>query len=231
MSVTIVQSKSQVSKWVKRGLLVGTGLSVAAFVGGVMSAQNVVRHVAATNGCYSPDASDDADDGDDSEAAKVEASAEAFQKGVLDAVREHADENESVKAEKRKVRKSYLDRANDSLADALIDYVGDKLAPASDNEPLIKPLLQRAKKWTRDRVFDIGFYGAAVVMTVRDAGRDSYREFAADLANELEKSLRYDAVDAGPQPGDVVGADGVFMSGFCDSNGRARTSAFNSSDD
>lgn len=177
MSVT-VQPKGTASKWVKRGLVVGAGIGVAAFIGGVMSAQNVVYHVEATDGGFSPD-------------------------GVPDGE-----------------RKSYLDRANDSLAEALFDYLGDKLAPATDNESLIRPLIQQAKKWTRDRVFDIGFYCAAVVMTVRDAGRASYREFMGDLAYELEKSLS-GAVDDSPQPGDVVGTDGVFMSGFYDHNGRA----------
>lgn len=218
-SVTIVQPKSTASKWVKRGLVVGAGIGVAAFIGGVMSAQNVVYHVKTTDGGFSPDVVSDGDTSEDEE-AKAKASAEAFQKSVLDAVKQHANANEVAKDKKRKERKSYLDRANDSLSEALFDYLGDKLAPATDDEPLIRPLIQRAKKWTRDRVFDIGFYGAAVVMTIRDTGRESYREFMGDLANELEKSL-CGAVDDSPQPGDVVGTGGVFMSGFYDHNDRA----------
>lgn len=219
-SVTIVQPKSTASKWVKRGLVVGAGIGVAAFIGGVMSAQNVVYHVETTDGGFSPDVVSDGDTSEDEE-AKAKASAEAFQKSVLDAVKQHANANEAAKDKKRKERKSYLDRANDSLSEALFDYLGDKLAPAAtDNESLIRPLIQQAKKWTRDRVFDIGFYCAAVVMTVRDAGRASYREFMGDLAYELEKSLS-GTVDDSPQPGDVVGTDGVFMSGFYDHNGRA----------
>ncbi len=220
MSVT-VQPKGTASKLVKRGLVVGAGIGVAAFIGGVMSAQNVVYHVEATDGGFSPDGVPDGDTSEnDDEEAKAKASAEAFQKSVLNAVKQHMDANEAAKDKKRKERKSYLDRANDSLAEVLFDYLGDKLAPATDNESLIGPLIQQAKKWTRDRVFDIGFYCAAVVMTVRDAGRASYREFMGDLAYELEKSLS-GAVDDSPQPGDVVGTDGVFMSGFYDHNGRA----------
>lgn len=130
---------------------------------------------------------------------KDDASAESGQSEAESTADDSADQDRGAEAAKA---------AAEAFEQKVLDALEHDDEAAAESRPTLG---QRFK----DSAKQLGVYGAALILGMREATRDAYDEAVADISLGIFESLaRDDASSTKPQPGDVIGADGSILSGM-----------------